>query len=81
MIASTFILHAQSYPVSNLMSDVEAATQCRQTDHQLFFKDKPLQAVRHGKQLTLHDCGIKKEETLFVNKLGFYLDITNPQVC
>jgi hypothetical protein len=69
-----------NYAVGSLMRDVEAVTGCSLSDHQLFFQDKPLQAVRHGKSLTLRDCRIRKEETLFINKTGFSLNITNPQV-
>ena len=36
--------------------------------------------VRHGKQLTLRNYSIKSRDTLFVMKIGFSLDITNPQV-
>jgi len=50
-------------------------------DYQLQFQNRPLQAVRHGKNLTLRDYKIKKGETLFIMKHGFSLDITNPQVC
>lgn len=70
----------QSYPVSSLMREVEEITRISLSSYQLHFQDKPLQAVRHGKQLTLRDYRIKKGETLFINKLGFSLDITNPQV-
>ena len=57
------------------------ATHCRLTDHQLLFQNKPLVTVRHGKQLTLRDYRLKKEEILFISKVGFSLDITNPKVC
>ena len=70
----------QSYPVSSLMRNVEVVTGCSLSTHQLFFQDKPLQPTRHGKSLTLRDCRIRKEETLFVQKMGFTLNITNPQV-
>ena len=66
--------------MSSLLRDVEEVTHTSLTSHQLRFQDKPLQAARHGKQLTLRDYRIKKEETLFINKMGFSLDITNPQV-
>ena len=67
--------------MSSLMRDVEEAAQCSLTNHQLLFQNKPLVAVRHGKQLTLRDYRLKKEETLFISKIGFYLDISNPKVC
>ena len=77
------LLPAQSYLVASLLALVEEATHTNLTGstYQLQFQNKPLQAVRHGKQLSLRDCRIRKEETLFIHKLGFSLDITNPQVC
>ena len=66
--------------MSSLMQDVEEVTHVSLTNYQLQFQNTPLQAVRHGKKLTLRDYRIKKGETLFINKLGFSLDITNPQV-
>lgn len=62
------------------MQEVEEVTHVSLTNYQLHFQNTPLQAVRHGKQLTLRDYRIKNGETLFINKLGFSLDITNPQV-
>lgn len=62
------------------MRDVEEATHCSLKDYQLHFQEKTLEAVRHGKPLTLRDYRIRKEETLFISKIGFSLDITNPQV-
>ena len=75
-----FYHDVQSYPISSLMRDVEEATHCSLRNYQLHFQEKTLLAVRHGKTLTLRDYRIKKEETLFISKIGFSLDITNPQV-
>ena len=71
----------QNYPLSNLMQGVERITGCSLTTHQVLFQDKPLQPTRHGKALILRDCRIRKEETLFIQRTGFTLNITNPQVC
>ena len=62
------------------MRDVESVTGSTPGTHQLIFQGQPLQSTRHGKRLTLRDCRIRKEETLFLQKMGFTLNITNPQV-
>ena len=35
---------------------------------------------RPGRSLTLGDYGIKKHDSLLVVKIGFVLDVSNPQV-
>ena len=35
----------------------------------------------HGKKQTLDDCGIEKEDTLFLLKTEVALKITEPKVC
>ncbi len=49
-------------------------------EYQFQYKGRPVEETRHGRQLTLKTYGIKLHDTLFVVKLGFTLDITNPQV-
>ena len=71
----------QRYEVGSLLELVRDKVHRNFTDYQLQFQNRPLQAVRHGKTLTLRDYRIKKGETLFIMKHGFSLDITNPKVC
>ena len=49
-------------------------------DYQFQFKGKPLEESNHGKKFTLQDHKIDKEDTLFLMKLGFVLNITQPMV-
>ena len=49
-------------------------------DYQFQFKEKPVEECFHGKRLTLSDCGINKEDTVFIMKIGVVVNITSPQV-
>ena len=49
-------------------------------DYQFQFKEKPVEECFHGKRLTLSDCGINKEDTIFIMKKGVVVDIQSPQV-
>jgi len=70
----------KSYPLAELRVLVEAATHQRLDDYQFQFQGRPLDENRHGKQLTLGHYNIKAGDTLFLMKIGFSLEITNPQV-
>ena len=59
---------------------VEKQTCRRLDEYQFQFKGVPIEESRHGKRLTLLDCGIDKEDTVFLMLIGFTLDITQPQV-
>lgn len=73
--------HTQSYPLAELRVLVEAATRQRLDDYQFqSVQGKPLDENRHGKRLTLGHYKIKAGDTLFLMKIGFSLEITNPQV-
>ena len=73
--------HTQSYPLAELRVLVEAATRQRLDDYQFqSVQRKPLDENRHGRQLTLGYYNIKTGDTLFLMKIGFSLEITNPQV-
>ena len=49
-------------------------------DYQFQFKEKPVEEYFHGKRLTLKDCEIEKEDTIFIMKTGVVVDIQSPQV-
>ncbi len=51
------------------------------SEYTFSFQGRPVDAVRHGRQLTLKDCSIKAKSSLILIKMGFVLDITNPKVC
>ena len=73
--------HTQSYPLAELRVLVEAATRQRLDDYQFqSVQRKPLDENRHGRRLTLGYYNIKTGDTLFLMKIGFSLEITNPQV-
>ena len=73
--------HTQSYPLAELRVLVEAATRQRLDDYQFqSVQRKPLDENRHGRRLTLGHYNIKTGDTLFLMKIGFSLEITNPQV-
>ena len=50
--------------------------------HQFQFRGRPVVESRAnaGSRLTLGDYGIKANDTLVVTKMGFILDVSNPQV-
>ena len=73
--------HSQSYPLAELRVLVEAATRQRLDDYQFqSVQRKPLEENRHGRRLALGHYNIKTGDTLFLMKIGFSLEITNPQV-
>ncbi len=47
---------------------------------QLLHQGKPVPEHRHGRSLTLSDCGIIKEATIVVAKVGLVIDVSNPLV-
>ena len=49
-------------------------------NYQFQFNGKPLQESNHGRKVTLQDHNIKKEDTVFLMKLGLDLDIVQPMV-
>ena len=49
-------------------------------DYQFHFKEKPVEECLHGKRRTLKDCGINKEDTVFIMKIGIVVNITAPEV-
>ena len=71
----------QMYLISSLTSLVQSQINVNLDDYVFQFNGKPLDSVRHGKQMTLKDCSIKDKSTLILMKVGFTLTITNPQVC
>ena len=75
------LLTLQSYTIAQLRGLVEKTTGQRLDELQFQQKEgKVVEECRHGRQLTLQDLGIKKEDTLFLMKVGFVLNITDPQV-
>ena len=48
--------------------------------YQFKFNGNPLEESNHGRRLTFQDHGINKEDTVFLMKIGFDLDIVQPQV-
>jgi len=80
-VAHCIFIHTQSYPLAELRVLVEAATRQRLDDYQFqSVQGKPLDENRHGRRLTLGHYKIKAKDTLFLMKIGFSLEITNPQV-
>ena len=80
-VAHCIFIHTQSYPLAELRVLVEAATRQRLDDYQFqSVQGKPLDENRHGRRLTLGHYKIKAGDTLFLMKIGFSLEITNPQV-
>ena len=78
---SMVLLTIQTYTIAQLRGLVERTTGQRLDELQFQQKDgKVVEECRHGRQLTLQDSGIKKEDTLFLMKVGFVLNITDPQV-
>ena len=71
----------QVYLVSALTSLVQAQIKVSLDEYVFQFNGKPVDSVRHGKQMTLGDCSIRDKSTLILMKVGFTLTITNPQVC
>ena len=72
----------QTYTIAQLRELVERTTGQRH-DADLQFRQKEGKVVeecRDGRQLTLQDSGIKKEDTLFLMKVGLVLNIIDPQV-
>ena len=71
----------QSYTIGQLRALVETATGQRLDELQFQQKEgKVVEEWQDGRQLTLQDSGIKKEDTLFLMNVGFVLNITDPQV-
>ena len=77
-----FILHTlQSYTIRELSTLVERCIGAKMSEHQFQFNEHLLEECRHGKQLTLHDCGIKSEDSLIITKMGLAITISEAQVC
>ena len=70
----------QSYSIAALRVLFEDKTGQSLGEFEFQFQGRVVQETRHGRQLTLKDYGIKAGDQLFVLKVGFRLDITNPQV-
>ena len=75
------LIFLQQYTIASLTTFVEAEIGCSISDYTFSFQGRPVDAVRHGRQLTLKDCSIKAKSSLILIKMGFVLDITNPKVC
>ncbi len=83
LISSIRVLYnyfLQQYTISSLIAHVEAKIGCSMSEYTFSFKGRPVDAVRHGKQLTLKDCSIGAKSSLILIKTGFVLNITNPKV-
>ena len=66
--------------MSDLYEVVAGAVGHSLKDYQLLHQGKPVPEKRHGRSLTLSDCGILKEATVVVTKIGLVIDVSNPMV-
>ena len=79
-MTSKCISLSQQYTIPELTAHVEKEIGCSLDEYAFSFRGQPVEAVRHGRQLTLKDCSIKTKSTLILMKVGFVLNITNPEV-
>ena len=70
----------QAYTITELRALLEKQTHKKLDEYQFQFKGTPIEETSHGKRLTLQDCGINKEDTIFLMKTDVRLHITQPQV-
>jgi len=66
--------------VADLLPIIQQKLQQDLSRCQVLHNNEPLEKMRHGKEMTLKDHGIKSSSTLIVTKLGITLDVINPQV-
>ena len=77
----TILYFTGLYTISQLRGLVERTTRQKLDELQFQQKEgKVVEECRHGRQLTLQDSEIKKEDTVFLMKVWFVLNITDPQV-
>ncbi|XP_019852957.1 PREDICTED: alpha-protein kinase vwkA-like [Amphimedon queenslandica] len=69
-----------SYSITDLKALAEQHMKQSLVDYQFQFKEKPVEECLHGKRRTLKDCGINKEDTVFIMKIGIVVNITAPQI-
>lgn len=63
-----------------LVSLVETEIGSSLDEYSFSFQGRPVDAVRHGRQMTLKDWSIKSKSSLILIKTGFVINITNPKV-
>ena len=68
------------YTMTELRELVQTKCGHSLNNYQFQFNGKPLQESNHGRKVTLQDHNIKKEDTVFLMKLGFDLNIVQPMV-
>ena len=66
--------------MASLRSLVESQTGKQLDEYQFCLRGRPIDEMRHGRVLTLKECGIKARDTLILTKIGLSISITNPQV-
>ena len=82
-ICTTFIIQmyiAQTFTIIELKAHFEKSTGRTLSGLELQFKGNPMLELQASKKVTLGDCGIDKEETIFLVEKGFTQTISNPEV-